>query len=133
LSGHGRQQDAIDLNKRRTQQYAQQRWKDTEGQGEQHFQRDLRGQLLGLHSPPRPQFIREYAQRIADACAEAICLHQHRDERIDLVDTSSQCKIAQCLLARAACAQLEIDEMKFLGKNLAARPDFFGDLDQRCV
>ena len=57
-----------------------------------------------------------HAQRLRDARAELVGLHQHRDERRHVIDAGAIGEIVQGVGTRNAGAQLEVDQAEFVGQ-----------------
>ena len=68
-----------------------------------------------------------HAQRLRDARAELVGLHEHRHERRDVVHAGAVREVPERVPARAAGAQLEIDEAQLVGQIRVCECELFAD------
>ena len=74
-----------------------------------------------------------HAQRLRDARAELVGLHQHRDERRHVVDAGAVGEIVQRLDAPLAGAQLEVDQPQLVGEVRMRERQLFADALNRLI
>ncbi len=73
------------------------------------------------------------AERLRHAGAELVGLHEHRDERHDVVDAGAVPEVSQRVDARAAGAQLEVDHAHFICQIGVREIELFADALYRLV
>jgi hypothetical protein len=84
----------------------------------------LRRAFLGALTAPRSAQIRVCAQRLCNAGAVAVGLHENRHQRLDLFEAAASAELAKRFGARAAGADLVRDERKLLGELASGEPQF---------
>ena len=73
------------------------------------------------------------AQRLRDAGAEPIGLHQHRHERAHVVDLGALGEVLERLEARLAGARLGVDQLQLLRERGVGDLELFRALEDRLV
>src|SRR5262245_40997703 len=84
--GHRRLIYANIVHHRRAEDGYVKAWKQAEHQGKDKLDADLRRPLFGILSPLGPRDFRMRAQCLRDAGPEPVGLHEHRNQRSDLVN-----------------------------------------------
>ena len=84
--------------------------KDAEHEREHHLHAGLRRRFLGALAALGAHRLGMHAQRLRHARAELVGLHEHRDERDDVVDAGALRQVVQRVDAPLAGAQLEVDQ-----------------------
>ena len=74
-----------------------------------------------------------HAQRLRDARAELVGLHQHRDERDDVVHAGALGEVVQRFDARLAGAQLEVDQPQLVGQIRVRERELLADALNRLI
>ena len=83
--------------------------------------------------PLRAKRFGEHAQRMRHAGAELVGLHEHRDERAQVVDARAIGEIAQRLRPPLAGEQLEIHEAELGGQIRIREREFLSHAGERLV
>src|SRR5439155_18039940 len=79
---------------------------DAADHGEEHFQRGLRGLLLGTLTATAPHLFRLDAEHLGDADAELLGLDQRLDEGVQLLDAGAAAHVIERLQSRPTEADL---------------------------
>src|SRR6185503_1459915 len=104
VTGNAWLEDANIVHHRRAEDGYVEPWKQAEHQRKDQLHADLGRPLLGILPPLGPRHFRVRPQRLRDAGPELVGLHEHRDQRPDLVDLGPRRKVLEGLepwLARA--------------------------------
>ena len=92
----------LTMEKSRPQRENVKRGKQTKDERHDQFDASLGGALFRALAPPRADQIRVHAQRLGDARAVAVGLHQHRDHRSHVVDRRALRETREGIAARLA-------------------------------
>src|ERR1700678_2209140 len=100
----------------RSQNNQKQRWKDEKDQREDQLDRRLGCLLFHLLNALRSERVRMRTQCFANAGAELLGLHQHRNQVANRVNIGPVRQVLPRILARAACALFEYHHMQLVAK-----------------
>ena len=142
ICGHGRfapvskasgAEGLDELDDGRTEGDDVERREQTEHQRKHQLDADLRRPLLGALPPLGARHLGVRAQRLRDAGAEPVGLHQHRHQRPHVVHLRARREVLERLEPRLAGAAFDVDQPQLLGQLGIGDRQLLGALENRLV